>query len=191
MGVWSKQSYQAYEVKEKAKEFSLKDPSTLEKNRRNEVYTNTCASLVTTRAILIQTSPYLTILSVYAISIATAPIFVLGDATYKSKKSKAKRHDWESNMFPLIISDPFTRATELEREEKYRYRAWIRNLRGIVIFITNSRLLSFLLQVYKVFVSVYILFTPSIQSLVSLTFKTPCPFITFDLINPIFLQIYP
>lgn len=166
--MWSKQSYQAYEVEEKVKDFSLRRTKFLEANRRNEAYTNTCASLIKTRAILIGTSPYLAPLSIYAISIATAPIFVLDEANNRNAIWTGENDEpWESNMFPLIISDPFTRATELEREEKYKHRAWIRILRGIVIFITNSRLLSFLLQAYKAFLAVYILFMPSIRSLVS------------------------
>lgn len=173
LGVWSQQSYHAYEVDDKVKEFSLQRVSTLEKNRKNEIYSNTVASLITTRAILIQISPYLTILSVYAITIATAPVWVLGDAGSGKSKSALlkdemnKKELWESHMFPLIIVDPFTRAREAELEEKYRNRFWIITLRGIIILITNSRLLNFLLQNYLVFLSVYILFQPSIQTLVS------------------------
>ena len=57
LGFWSKGAYQSYEVDDKVKEFSLQRRNTLENNRVNEIYGNTVASLIITRAILIQVSP--------------------------------------------------------------------------------------------------------------------------------------
>lgn len=157
----------------------------MEENRKNDTYAKALSALVTTRAILMQITPYLTLFSMGAISISSCPMLIWRDDTNRStgqrnqvwrSKTAEDRVPWQSNLFPLLVLNPLERAFAAEEEEKFKRRKWILRLRAIIIFITCSRFFTFALNIFKFGLSIYILYQPNLGNLILATFFAFLPY---------------
>ena len=181
-GYWSRKTYEAYEVEEVVRKYRLWAEGNVELNRKNDTYAKALSALVTTRAILMQVTPYLTLFSMGAISISSCPMLIWGDDTNASMGQRRKqvwrggktpdedRQPWQSNLFPWVVLNPLERAFGAEEEDKFKKRKWILRLRAVIIFITCSRIFTFALNAYKFGLCIYILYQPSLSGLLFATF---------------------
>ena len=178
-GHWNRKNYESYEVEDTVRKYRLWDDGNVEQNRKNETYGSCLSSLVTTRAILMQVTPYLTLISMAAISISPSPMLVFSDATSRKSSNntrkriragaQAEEKPWESNLFPMLVLNPLERARGAEEEDKFKRRAWINWLRAGIIFITCSRIFTFAINAYKFGIAIYILYQPSLSRLIFAT----------------------
>ena len=150
VGYWSGYNTEAYDVQRKARELSDGQSS---KDKGN--ITACLTVIVATRAILLQLIPEMTILSIIIITTSGCPLFVqppLNDLIYK-----------------LFVWDCFADAERLELEanaKALKSPRWIVWLSGISIFLLESRAITFAVNVFKVFLSIYLLYRSPTKTLV-------------------------
>jgi len=145
-----------------------------EKSKLRQDYSNACAAAVSSRAIIFQLVPQLTILSVFASTTCASPIYASNTIA--------------SKLPELFISHPFyiARKQEEEHAEDLRRRTghlsqettdfgsqnagiatgsrvqcWLVAFKGVYIFVNQSRGVQFLLNLYMFSMSVGILFMNS------------------------------
>lgn len=136
LGYWSDFTYKAYAIKTEIEENSSRE--------RKGYYSDCLEAAIAPRAIILQLVPYLTIFSIFAISTSGSPMFV-------------SNTELAENIAPYFQIECFTRAVEQFEDTKYKTRDWIVGLRGVSIFLLESRLLKYLFSAFTVFVSVYVL----------------------------------
>ena len=143
VGIWTDETYEAYELESLPKLFSECDP--------NEATILFVPLIISFRAILLQAlGVSMTLASIAIISLSPAPLFVF------SPKMQAR-------IPPLIYWG--SRKTALEREVKEnnsaglesRSEEWAIKLRSLSIFLTESRLLVFFANVVPLYFTVCIL----------------------------------
>ena len=96
----------------------------------NKAYSNCLSSIISTRVVLLQVVPQFTMLAVYAIATASAPLFVNPSCSLYG------------NLYPPIIRDPFARARQAETD-KYKDTTWWVPSRAALPSFSPSLLLSF------------------------------------------------
>ena len=143
VGIWTDESYEAYELELLPKLFAESDP--------NEVTILFVSLIISFRAILLQALGVTTSLaSIVIISMSPAPLFVF------SPKMQAR-------IPPLIYWN--CRKIALEREEKENNSVnregmseeWVIKLRSLSIFLTESRVLVFLANVVPLYLTIALL----------------------------------
>ena len=115
-------------------------------NKANRM--NLVAALVSTRVVLIQLIPDLTLLSTFAVDISSSPIFVFSDSLTRDLpalvlwNSSGLARDWLVNMNMNIV-------------------AWKVNLLSVYLLVVESRLLQFVLNVVFNLLAVLLIFGPN------------------------------
>ena len=144
LGIWTDETYEAYELESLVKTFTKSDPE--------EATINFVPLIIGFRAILMQAlGSATTLISIMVINQCGAPLFV-----FSSKMQKV--------IPPLLFFD--TRETVLQREadeqnnrdgNTLRIEEWVINIRSLSIFLTESRLLVFTFNCVALFLAVSLL----------------------------------
>lgn len=166
LGVWTPWGMEAYHVEEDVDEFAkrVSKNSKADANKRfrsdtNEKYSAFLAATISPRSILLQLVPQASILSIYAASTSACPIFFSETMGDKFKEAFCKQ------LYPLLAWKAFSRAKRSE-DLWHKKHKWILRLRAVHVFVTESRLISWLYNVYKAGLSISVLYMPTSSTLI-------------------------
>ena len=152
LGIWTDETYEAYEIEDLVKEFTISDP--------DEATVQFIPLTIASRVILLQAlGPIPTLISIVVINVCVAPLFVFSPKLQK-------------NIPPLLyLNIPREVAVERERMElvgrhghhqehtdhHMHMEEWVITTRAVSIMLTESRLVVFLLNLVALSLTVMIL----------------------------------
>jgi hypothetical protein len=166
LGVWTPWGMEAYHVEEDVDEFAkrVSKNNKADENKRfisdtNEKYSAFLAATISPRSILLQLVPHASILSIYAAATSACPIF------FSERMGENFNKYFCKQLYPLLAWKAFERAKQSE-DLRHKKHKWILRLRAAHVFVTESRLISWLYNVYKAGLSISILYLPTSSALI-------------------------
>jgi hypothetical protein len=153
LGIWTDETYEAYEIEDLVKEFTISDP--------DEATVQFIPLTIASRVILLQAlGPVTTLISIIVINVCVAPLLVFSPKLQK-------------NIPPLLHLHPREVAVKRERvellgrrnpglsqeqpEQPIHMEEWVIAMRAVSIMLTESRLVVFLFNLVSLSLTIMIL----------------------------------